>query len=321
MTKSPSPQEIDSSSTVQWPAGKRSAAMITVDMDGESGIMFSNPETADHLDVLAQMAYGERAGVPRLLRIFEQRGIRATFFIPGFVADRWPDVVREVVRAGHEIGHHGYLHEYLTQLATDEEEEPVLLRGIEALERVTKVRPIGYRAPGFKMRHTTPALLAKHGFLYDSSLQDTDVPYRLCGEAGIDAPSLIEIPVQWQLDDWFYYMTLPGIRPGMTIRNPNDVFDLWLGEAEALANEGGLFNLTLHPFCSGRAARARAVDQLIESLQENEEVWITTGTEIAKHLDKQPLSRFWHRPVDLSSCQTASAASQTASSSSSERVR
>ncbi|MGE0005985.1 MAG: polysaccharide deacetylase [Parvibaculaceae bacterium] len=281
--------------------------MITVDMDSESGILFSNPEAAAHLDVLAQMAYGERTGVPRLLRILEKRGIRATFYIPGFVADRWPDAVREVADAGHEIGHHGYLHEYLTQVASDEVEERILLRGIDSLQKVTKLRPLGYRAPGFKMRHSTPSLLARHGFLYDSSLQDADVPYRLSASGERGAPSIIEIPVQWQLDDWLYYMALPGLRPGVTIRDPSEVYGIWAGEAEALANEGGVFNLTLHPFCSGRAARANAVDRMIATLMENERVWIATGAEIARHVQDQPLQSFFHRPVDLSTCVTAAA--------------
>jgi peptidoglycan/xylan/chitin deacetylase (PgdA/CDA1 family) len=295
---------------IAWPAGKSCAAIITVDMDSESGILFSNPEAADHLDVLAQMAYGERTGVPRLLRIFEQRGIRATFYIPGFVADRWPDAVREVVDADHEIGHHGYLHEYLTQVPTDEAEEQILVRGIDALERLTKKRPLGYRAPGFKMRHSTPALLAKHGFLYDSSLQDSDTPYRLLTSDRADADSIIEIPVQWQLDDWLYYMALPGLRPGITMRNPTEVAEIWTGEAQALAAEGGVFNLTLHPFCSGRAARARAVDQVIGTLIDNNQIWLTTGAELAEHVQSQPLQPFFHRPVDLSGTVTAASSQQ-----------
>lgn len=290
---------------VEWPTGKSCAAMITVDMDSESGILFSNPEAGEHLDVLAQMAYGERTGVPRLLRIFEQRGIHATFYIPGFVADRWPDAVRQVVDAGHEIGHHGYLHEYLTQVPSDEVEEQILVRGIDALERLTKERPLGYRAPGFKMRHSTPALLAKHGFLYDSSLQDTDTPYRLLASDRADAASIVEIPVQWQLDDWLYYMALPGLRPGVTMRNPKEVVDIWAGEARALEAEGGVVNLTLHPFCSGRAARAHAVDQFIEMLMDNDQVWLTTGVELARHVQSQPLQPFFHRPVDLSGTVTA----------------
>lgn len=290
---------------IEWPSGKSCAAMITVDMDSESGILFSNPEAADQLDVLAQMAYGERTGVPRLLRIFEKRGIRATFYIPGFVADRWPDAVQEVVDAGHEVAHHGYLHEYLSQVSSDEVEEQILVRGIDALEKLTKQRPLGYRAPGFKMRHSTPALLAKHGFLYDSSLQDTDTPYRLLTSDCVDAPSLVELPVQWQLDDWLYYMALPGLKPGITIRNPSEVYDIWAGEAQALADEGGVFNLTLHPFCSGRAARAQAIDRIIETLMENDQVWLTTGTDLAQHVQSQPLQTFFHRPVHLSGMVTA----------------
>ena len=60
---------------------------------------------------MSHQAYGPRTGVPRLLRILDRPGIRATFFVPGYTAERWPAVVRSIRDAGHEIAHHGYLHE------------------------------------------------------------------------------------------------------------------------------------------------------------------------------------------------------------------
>jgi peptidoglycan/xylan/chitin deacetylase (PgdA/CDA1 family) len=117
------------------PDGVRAAACFTFDMDAESPILFEHPEAAGWLDVMSHQAYGPRTGVPRILRLLERRGVRATFFVPGYTAERWPSVVRAVRDAGHEIGHHGYLHEGARSSADEATEEAHLLHGLEALDQ------------------------------------------------------------------------------------------------------------------------------------------------------------------------------------------
>jgi peptidoglycan/xylan/chitin deacetylase (PgdA/CDA1 family) len=94
-----------------WPSGYRAAACFTFDVDAESPILWEFPETADHLDVMTHQAYGGRTGIPRILRVLDRLGVRATFFIPGYSAERSPGICRAIRDAGHEIAHHGYLHE------------------------------------------------------------------------------------------------------------------------------------------------------------------------------------------------------------------
>jgi len=106
----------------RWPEGVRAAACFTFDMDAESPILFEHPEAAGWLDVMSHQAYGPRTGGPRLLRVLDRQGIRATFFVPGYTAERWPYAVRSIRDAGHEIGHHGYLHEGAH--GTDAAEQP-----------------------------------------------------------------------------------------------------------------------------------------------------------------------------------------------------
>jgi peptidoglycan/xylan/chitin deacetylase (PgdA/CDA1 family) len=281
-----------------WPDGYKAAAMISIDLDAESGLLHSDPATATYLDVLAQLAYEPRAGVARLLKVLQRKGFPATFFTPGFTAERWPESVLSVRDAGHEIGHHGYLHEYVHG-ADEATEEGYLQRGFDALERIVGVRPTGYRAPGFQMNFGTPGLLAKHGFTYDSSLQDSDVPYRLMSADEPNAPSLIEIPVQWALDDFAHYMFLPGLKPYTTIADPARVLNMWALELEALVAEGGVFTLTLHPYLSGRASRARALETLLEVMQSIHGLWVATGAQIAEYAATQPTQPVFHRPVCL----------------------
>jgi peptidoglycan-N-acetylglucosamine deacetylase len=72
----------------RWPDGVRAAACFTFDVDAESPILFEHPEAAAWLDVMSHQAYGARAGIARLLRVLDRHGIRTTFFIPGYTAER-----------------------------------------------------------------------------------------------------------------------------------------------------------------------------------------------------------------------------------------
>ena len=279
-----------------WPAGKRAAACFTFDLDAESPILFDHPEAAGWLDVMSHQAYGPRTGVPRLLRLLDRQAIRATFFVPGYTAERWPAVVRAIRDAGHEIGHHGYLHEGARSAPDLETEERRLLRGLEALDAVAGVRPVGYRAPMWELSYRLPALLAAHGFRYDSGLMDADHPYRLAVGPEPAAPSIIELPGHWSLDDWEPYNYLPGITGSGVIASPAEVVARWTLELQALVEAGGLFMLTNHPFVSGRASRAVALEELMQRARSIDGLWIASAEEIAAHVETLPLAPVVHHP-------------------------
>ena len=84
---------------------------FTFDVDAEAVMLADHPEVIDYLDVIGHQRYGPQVAVPRILRMLDRRGLRTTFFVPGWVAETWPDVIRSIRDAGHEIGHHGYMHE------------------------------------------------------------------------------------------------------------------------------------------------------------------------------------------------------------------
>ena len=282
----------------RWPDGVRAAACITFDVDAESAILWDHPESADWLDVMTHQAYGARAGIGRLLRVLDRSGIRATFFVPGYSAERWPGICRSIRDAGHEIAHHGYLHEG-AHGASAEEQERRLLRGLEALEGALGVRPTGYRAPNWELTWETPALLARHGFTYDSGLMDADHPYVLATSEEPGAPTIVELPGHWALDDWEAYNYLPGITGSGVIASPADVLARWTLELEALVVDGGLFMLTNHPFVSGRASRAVALEHLIDRARAIDGLWIATAGEIAAHVATLGLEPVVHRRPEL----------------------
>ncbi|HEV8489673.1 MAG TPA: polysaccharide deacetylase [Candidatus Limnocylindrales bacterium] len=281
----------------RWPDGFRAAACFTFDVDAEATMLADHPETATQLDVMTHQEYGPRTGVPRLLRLLDRAAIRATFFVPGYTAERWPAVVRSIRDAGHEIAHHGYMHEPARAggvEADEAAEEARLLRGLEALDAVLGVRPTGYRAPNWEMTYRLPGLLARHGFKYDSGLMDSDWPYRLAVSSDHGAATIVELPCHWALDDWGRYNYLPGLTGSGVIPSPSVVLEMWTAELDALADEGGLFMLTNHPFVSGRASRAAALETLIGRAKSIDGMWVASAVEIAEWTEALDLAPVVH---------------------------
>ncbi len=277
-----------SPASTPWPDGFRAAASFTFDVDAESAVLGSAPHLADHVSLMSQQSYGPKEGVPRLLRLLARRGLQATFFVPGYTAERHPAIVERILEAGHEVAHHGYLHESLVG-KTREEEAAILDRGLELFESRFGIRPAGYRAPFWELNWHTPELLVERGFRYDSTLMDADRPYRLRGGSG----SLIELPINWGLDDWGQYCYIPGFSGDGGLTSPRTVAQMWRDDADAVADEGGLWILTNHPFLSGRPGRAAALETVIDHVLARGDVWVAPLGRIAEHaaaLDLAPVA-------------------------------
>jgi peptidoglycan-N-acetylglucosamine deacetylase len=267
---------------VRWPDGYTAAACLTFDMDAESAVLTADINSVHRMSPMSHQAYGPLVGVPRILELLARHDLRATFFVPGYSAHRYPDVVRSIAEAGHEIAHHSYFHENTIGMDARTEADMIDL-GLQALWDVAGVRPEGYRAPMWELTYNTPRLLAERGFRYDSSLMDSDYPYRLAvgDEAG---PSLIEIPAWWGLDDWEQYAYLPDLTGSGVIESPAKVQEMWTLELRALHAIGAAFVLTCHPFLSGRPSRAYALEQLVDVMSTMPGLWVTAMGDVARHV-------------------------------------
>ncbi|WP_237570277.1 polysaccharide deacetylase family protein [Mycolicibacterium lacusdiani] len=270
---------------VSWPDGKTCAVAFTFDVDAESPLLTTDPAFADRMGAMSHQAYGPLVGIPRLLRILGEYDVPATFFVPGYTAHRHPEPIRSIVAAGHEIAHHGYLHESLVGVDEDTE-RAILERGLQALEEVAGVRPVGYRAPMWEMNWHTPKLLAEYGFVYDSTLMDSDHPYELAVGEGA---SLVELPVSWALDDWQQYCFVPDFSGTGLIETPAKAIELYRSELDAMRDVGGAWILTNHPFLSGRPGRAAALRKFIADVRAMDDVWIASMAQIAAHVGDQGL--------------------------------
>lgn len=260
-----------------WPEGKRAALCVTFDMDAEAAVLAVDEAFSRRPSVMSHQQYGPVTGVPRLLEMLAGMGLHASFFIPGFSAERHPGAVAAIVEGGHEVCHHGYLHRPpgLIDAATERTE---LELGLAALERFAGVRPTTFRAPWWETSTATFDLLLEYGFTCDSSLFDRDVPYRL----GIGSSEIVEVPVSWALDDWEKYAFLPDPPTGSgVIEAPARVREMWWEEIEAYLEVGGCCVLTMHPFLSGRPSRVAALRGLLEKAAAVSDLWIATVGEVA----------------------------------------
>lgn len=112
------------------------------------------------------------ANVRKILDLFRAHDTKATFFVLGWVADHFPDVVRMIDAEGHEIGTHGYYHNLLTNMTPSQFEED-LEKSLVAIGKRTKQTIIGHRASNFTIVESTLwalEILAKYGIEYDSSV-------------------------------------------------------------------------------------------------------------------------------------------------------
>lgn len=257
---------------VAWPHGARCAVLLTFDFDAETMWFGREQPAMERLGTLSQGTYGAKVGVPSILQVLrEMGGLPATFFVPGWTAERHTARVEEIVRDGHEIGHHSYSHRWLDLKDTAAELEE-MDRGLDALERTVGVRPVGYRSPAGETSANVLRLLGERGFLYDSSLMDSINPYIHDRKAG--EPPLVELPWHWSLDDAVYALfSMKGPRPMMT----NDhIFSIWSEEFLEIHESGGLFNLVMHPQISGRPSRLRLLRRMIGFMQGFPGVWFCT---------------------------------------------
>lgn len=259
-----------------WKDGARCAVALSFDSDHETN------ELRDGGTSIGRMAwgqYGNRVGVPNILKLLGTYDVPATFFVPGVAALLHPDEQRRVVAEGHEIGLHSWIHE-LNSVLSYEDERDVMMRAADALERVTGMRPVGGRTASWDFSPHTLRITKEMGLLYDSSLMaDVD-----CYELLLDGEptGVVELPVEWIRDDAPYFMMLRfgGLRP---YTPPEAVFDVFRREFEGAYEEGGIFQLTCHPHIIGYRSRLWIIEELIRLAKAKGDVWFATHAEVAEY--------------------------------------
>jgi len=207
------------------------------------------------------------------------------------------------VKAGHEIGHHGWTHRVPASLGREAEEQE-LIRGNEAIKRLSGRQARGYRSPAWDLSPHSIELLLKHGFVYDSSLMGHDyLPYqaREGDVVTLEAPivygkdtALVEMPISWSLDDYpvFEYMRMPNaIQAGLM--NAGLVAENWLADFTYMRDtcDWGILTYTFHPHVIGRGHRMIMLDKLIQALRDGGATFVTMEQAAGEYRAKYPDGR------------------------------
>ena len=266
---------------VPWPNGAKVAVAITLDMDADSLLHIAHPkDSITRLATMSMLKYGPEVAVPRILDTYRRYGLKQSFYIPAWCIETYPDTVDAIIKDGHEVGFHGYIHEAPNELSRDDEHY-WMQRSIEVIEKHTGQRPRGNRSPLYNFSQHTADLLIEEGFLYDTTLMGDDVPYILKTDKG----ELVELPTNMALDDWPPYVHAFDLDFDMQIQSPDRAMETFMAEFDAARDVGGsLWIGVWHPFVTGRLSRWLGVEKMIDEMLATGDVWFASMEEIARHI-------------------------------------
>lgn len=257
---------------------------------------------------ISRGVFGAKRGLPRLLEMFERYNIKTTWGVTGHSMESFPKAAEMLVKSGHEIGIHGYLHENPLAM-TREQEEAVLDKTISVVKNLTGKAPIGYMAPWWELSPNTVELLVKYGITYDSSLMEDDYHphYLRIGDSwtkinyGGSAKDwmkpwqpgklvdLVEIPASWWLDDappTMFVKASPNSHGWITGRQLEEIwkdqFD-WVYKHHDYA----IFPVTIHPDSAGKPHVLMMVERLIDHMLSHTGVRMVTMAEMAEDFRKR----------------------------------
>ncbi|WP_298495300.1 polysaccharide deacetylase [Helicobacter sp. UBA3407] len=280
-----------------------------VDIDAVAGWLGSYGGE-DSPDDISRGLFAGEVGIPRLLNLFKKYNLNTTWFAPGHSIETFPDQMKRIVDAGHEIGAHGYSHENPIAM-TPKQEEDVLLKSIELIKGLTGKKPTGYVAPWWEFSNVTNELLLKHGIKYDHSLMHNDfTPYYVrVGDkwTKIDYSAeakdwmkplvrgqetdLVEIPANWYLDDLPPMMFIKKSPNSFGFISPRDIGQMWIDQFDwVYANmDYAVFPMTIHPDVSGRPQVLLMHERIIEHINKHEGVrWVNLNEMADDFLKRSP---------------------------------
>jgi peptidoglycan-N-acetylglucosamine deacetylase len=256
----------------------RLSVSITCDFDAMS--VWIGSHSSNNPAMISRGEFGA-VTVPRILSLFERHDVTTTFFVPGHTALAYPHLITEIRDHGHELGHHGWVHENPANFDIDGERD-VFRKGLDALEQVAGVRPTGYRSPSVDFSPNTIDVLLEHEIRYDSSCSASDfIPYylRQGDRWPSDAPyvfgdsvDIVEVPFYWGLSDFAHFEFVTGFTVAQN--TASSVLEIWEGEFDYAYEHcpGGNYNLALHPQSIGRGHRLVMLERLISRMAEHDGV-------------------------------------------------
>lgn len=275
----------------EWPGGARLALSIVVNVEegAEANILDGDkyPEAVDEMGIALKRSirnygnesnyrYGIVRGAPRVMRLLEKHGIRATFTACALALERAPELAQEIVRQGHEVTSHGWrwAHQFTMN---EEQEREYIRRAVASLEKTCGRKPRGWLSR-YLLTDNTRRLLCEEGFLYHmDDLGDDEPSWDV-----IDGKPIVVLPYQVDNNDMKMWAE-PSYTPDQWLKYAKDNLDWMLAEGE---HEVNMMSIGLHLRIIGRPGRIWALEEFFAyAAQRAREggVWIATREEIAEH--------------------------------------
>jgi len=278
-----------------WPGGAHVAVQFVLNYEegGENCVLHGdagseqflselfNPPSfpARHQSMESIYEYGSRAGVWRVLREFERRGLPLTVFGVGMALERNPEVAAAFVEAGHEIACHGW--RWISYQAMDEATERAHLQAaLESFQRTLGQRPAGWYT-GRDSPATRRLVADAGGFEYDSDYYGDDLPFWLQVRKtdGALAPHLV-VPYTLDANDMRFALPQGYSHGDEFFQYLRDAFDVHWAEGDERPT---MMSIGMHCRLLGRLGRLRALQRFLDHVQRHERVWITRRIDIARH--------------------------------------
>ena len=279
-------------SDFRWPNGARLAVSIVVNVeegaeqnirDGDKG-----PEPVDELSVHvakpirmhgneSNYQYGIKAGFPRVLRLLEERKLRATWTAAALALERAPEIAAAITARGDEVCCHGWrwAHQYWMD---ETKERDFIRKGWTSIEKSCGRRPVGWLSRYLHTEHTR-RLLAEEGFFYHMDDYSDDFPFWDLVETGAGARPMVIMPYALDSNDMKFWLD-PGLQPKDWARYATDTLD-WL-RREAKHEGARMMSLGLHLRIIGRPGRIGALEHVLNYIHERDDVWVASREEIAR---------------------------------------
>ncbi|HLS42239.1 MAG TPA: allantoinase PuuE [Paenalcaligenes sp.] len=278
-----------------WPDKARIAVQFVLNYEegGENCVLHGDPASEQFLSEIVGAAaypdrhksmesiyeYGSRAGVWRILREFERRGLPLTIFGVGMALERHPELAKAFVELGHEIACHGYRWIHYQDMPEEIELEH-MQRCIEVIQSITGHHPEGWYTG--RDSPNTRRLVAENGnFLYDSDNYGDDLPFwdEVTLSDGTVKPQLI-VPYTLDTND-MRFATPQGFNTGEHFfQFLKDAFDVLYEEGEEAPK---MLSIGLHCRLIGRPSRFKGLQKFLDYVQSHDRVWVARRVDIAKH--------------------------------------
>ncbi|KAF9884229.1 hypothetical protein FE257_001961 [Aspergillus nanangensis] len=277
---------------------KRVLVGYGIDVDAASGWLNTGSGSPAALTDVSRGIFGATVGIDRLLKLWQKYDIKATWFVPAHSLESFPAQLRKVRDAGHEIGLHGYCHEFVATLS-EQQQRDVMAKSIEVLTNFTGKKPQGWTAPAWDTSKSTIRILEEFGIEYDHSFMhhDCQLYYAPDGteeyiETNVqqDAAtwmkpmtklrpsSVVEVPANWHLDDWPPFVVNPKATKSQGYVDPDVIEKLWKKQFDYFYREYDtfVFPMTIHPQVSGKPQVILMHENIIEYINSHEGVeWVT----------------------------------------------